>query len=56
VKILEQAFMEATDNALPHLMEDAYLEACHANNMVECYYKRPFVGSLYFEEIRIYLI
>ena len=34
VKILEQAFMEAADNALPHPMEDAYLEACHTNNMV----------------------
>jgi hypothetical protein len=34
VKILEHAFMEAADNALPHPMEDAYLEACHANNMV----------------------
>ncbi|PWZ40567.1 hypothetical protein Zm00014a_036989 [Zea mays] len=33
VKILEQAFMEAADNALPHPMEDAYLEACHTNNM-----------------------
>jgi hypothetical protein len=34
VKILEQAFMEAADNVLPHPMEDAYLEACHTNNMV----------------------
>jgi len=34
MKILEQAFMEAADNALPHPMEDAYLEACHTNNMV----------------------
>lgn len=35
MKILEQAFMEAADNALPHPMEDAYLEACHTNNMIE---------------------
>ena len=34
VKVLEQAFMEEADNALPHPMEDAYLEACHTNNMV----------------------
>ncbi|KAL6874023.1 hypothetical protein ACP4OV_014105 [Aristida adscensionis] len=35
MKILEQAFEEAADNALPHPMEDAYLEACHTNNMIE---------------------
>lgn len=35
MKILEQAFMEAADNALPHPIEDAYLEACHTNNMIE---------------------
>ncbi|RLN11401.1 translation initiation factor IF-2 [Panicum miliaceum] len=35
MKILEQAFMEAADSALPHPMEDAYLEACHTNNMIE---------------------
>ncbi|OEL19352.1 hypothetical protein BAE44_0019627 [Dichanthelium oligosanthes] len=35
MKILEQAFMEAADNALPHPMEDAYQEACHTNNMIE---------------------
>ena len=34
MKILEQAFMEAADNALPHPIEDAYLDACHTNNMV----------------------
>lgn len=35
MKILEQAFMEAADNALPHPMENAYQEACHTNNMIE---------------------
>ncbi|KAF8658656.1 hypothetical protein HU200_059126 [Digitaria exilis] len=35
MKILEQAFMEAADEALPHPMEDAYLDACHTNNMIE---------------------
>lgn len=34
MKILEQAFTEAADNALPHPMENAELEACHTNNMV----------------------
>ncbi|KAL6603688.1 hypothetical protein ACP70R_044049 [Stipagrostis hirtigluma subsp. patula] len=35
LKILEQAFEEAADNALPHPMEDAYMDACHTNNMIE---------------------
>jgi hypothetical protein len=34
MKILEEAFEEAADNALPHPMEDAYMDACHTNNMV----------------------
>jgi hypothetical protein len=56
VKILEHAFMEAADNALPHPMEDAYLEACHANNMVwlswwmfDCINYLPFYGILYID-------
>jgi hypothetical protein len=32
--ILEQAFDEVADNVLPHPMEDAYMDACHTNNMV----------------------
>jgi hypothetical protein len=34
MKILEEAFEEVADNALPHPMEDAYMDACHTNNMV----------------------
>ncbi|CAD6214944.1 unnamed protein product [Miscanthus lutarioriparius] len=35
MKILEQAFMEAADNALPDPIEDGYLEAFHTNSMIE---------------------
>uniref|UniRef100_J3MGL8 Uncharacterized protein n=2 Tax=Oryza brachyantha TaxID=4533 RepID=J3MGL8_ORYBR len=35
MKIFNQAFEEAAENALPSPMEDAYLEACHTNNMIE---------------------
>ncbi|KAG8075004.1 hypothetical protein GUJ93_ZPchr0006g43488 [Zizania palustris] len=35
MKIFNQAFEEAADNALPDPMEDAYLDAAHTNNMIE---------------------
>ncbi|KAF0904885.1 hypothetical protein E2562_038610 [Oryza meyeriana var. granulata] len=35
MKIFNQAFEEAADNVLPNPIEDAYLEACHTNNMIE---------------------
>uniref|UniRef100_A0A0E0GWU3 Uncharacterized protein n=1 Tax=Oryza nivara TaxID=4536 RepID=A0A0E0GWU3_ORYNI len=35
MKIFNEAFDEAADNALPDPKQDAYLEACHTNNMIE---------------------
>uniref|UniRef100_A0A0D9WSZ6 Uncharacterized protein n=1 Tax=Leersia perrieri TaxID=77586 RepID=A0A0D9WSZ6_9ORYZ len=35
MKIFNQAFEDAADNALPSPMEYAYLEAAHTNNMIE---------------------
>lgn len=35
MKILDQAFDEAAEEALPDPMENAYLDAVHTNNMIE---------------------
>ncbi|TVU08461.1 hypothetical protein EJB05_41866, partial [Eragrostis curvula] len=35
MKIWEEAFEEAADNVLPDPEEDAYMDACHTNNMIE---------------------
>uniref|UniRef100_A0A0E0LEE0 Uncharacterized protein n=1 Tax=Oryza punctata TaxID=4537 RepID=A0A0E0LEE0_ORYPU len=35
MKTFNEAFEEAADNALPNPKQDAYLEACHTNNMIE---------------------